>query len=100
MVTVGLLVRMVAKPGRENEVVQFLEDALELVRDEPATTAWFGVRFSVLEFGIFDVFPHEAGRRAHLTGRVAERLKENEHLFEETPSIETADVLAAQLPGG
>ena len=76
MVTVGLLVGMVAKPGRENEVVQFLEDALELVRDEPATTAWFGVRFSVLEFGIFEVSPHEAGRRAHLTGRVAERLKE------------------------
>jgi hypothetical protein len=44
----------------------------------------------------FDV----AGRRAHLTGRVAQALKENEYLFEETPSIETADVLGAHLPGG
>jgi len=100
MVTVGLLVRMLAKPGKENDVAHFLEDALEMVRDEPGTTAWFGVRFSVLEFGIFDVFPDEVGRRAHLTGRVAQALKENEYLFETTPSIETADVLAAQLPGG
>jgi hypothetical protein len=44
---------------------------------------------------------HVAGARvAHLTGRVAQALKENEYLFEETPSIETADVLAAHLPGG
>jgi quinol monooxygenase YgiN len=100
MLTEGLLVRLLAKPGKENEVVHFLDDALGMVRDEPATTAWFGVRFSVLEFGIFDVFPDEAGRRAHLTGRVAQALKENEDLFEETPSIETADVLAAKLPGG
>jgi quinol monooxygenase YgiN len=100
MVTVGLLVRMLAKPTKENEVAQFLEDTLEVVRDEPSTTAWFGIRFSVLEFGIFDVFPDEEGRRAHLTGRVAQALKENEYLFEETPSIETADVLAAKLPGG
>jgi hypothetical protein len=89
-----------AKPTKENEVARFLEDTLEMVRDEPSTTAWFGVRFSVFEFGIFDVFPDEEGRRAHLTGRVAQTLKENEYLFEETASIETADVLAAQLPGG
>jgi quinol monooxygenase YgiN len=99
MVTVGLLVRMLAKPGKANEVAQFLEQALEMVRDEPATTSWFAVRFSVLEFGIFDVFPDEAGRRTHLTGRVAQALKENDYLFDETPSIETADVLAAKMPG-
>jgi hypothetical protein len=86
-------------PSPTYEVARFLEDTLEMVRDEPSTTAWFGVRFSVFEFGIFDVFPDEEGRRAHLTGRVAQALKENEYLFEQTPSIETADVLAAQLPG-
>lgn len=46
MVTVGLLVRMLATPGKDNEVAHFLEDILEMVRDEPSTTAWFGVRFS------------------------------------------------------
>jgi hypothetical protein len=32
----------------------------------------------VLEFNVFDVFPDEAGGRAHLTGRVEQALKENE----------------------
>jgi hypothetical protein len=35
-----------------------------------------------------------------LTGALlAAALKENAYLFDETPSIETADVLAAKLPG-
>ncbi|MDT5321746.1 MAG: hypothetical protein QOD88_4268, partial [Mycobacterium sp.] len=41
----------------------------------------------------------EAGRQAHLAGRVAAALKENDYLFETTPLLETADVLAAKLPG-
>jgi quinol monooxygenase YgiN len=99
MVTVALLVRLLAKPGKEQEVADFLTGALPAVEQEPATTTWFAVRFGVREFGIFDAFPHEDGRQAHLVGKVAAALKENAHLFEETPSIETADVLAAKLAG-
>jgi hypothetical protein len=40
MVTVGLLVRMVAKPGKEAEVASFLEGGLALAEQEPATIAW------------------------------------------------------------
>jgi hypothetical protein len=39
MVTVGLLVRLVAKPGKEAEVTSFLEGGLALVEEEPATTS-------------------------------------------------------------
>jgi quinol monooxygenase YgiN len=99
MAEVALLVRLLAKPGKEQEVVELLTNALPMVREEPATTTWFGVRFGVLTFGIFDTFPDEAGRQAHLTGKVAAALKENEHLFEETPEIETADVLVWKVPG-
>jgi quinol monooxygenase YgiN len=51
-------------------------------------------------FGIFDAFPDEAGREAHLAGRVAEALmaKANE-LLAEPPAIHKVDVLAAKLPG-
>jgi hypothetical protein len=45
-----------------------------LVEAEPATTAWFAVRLGPSTFGIFDVFPDEAGRQAHLAGRVAENI--------------------------
>ena len=66
MVTVGLLVRLVAKPGKEAEVASFLEGGLALAQEEPATIAWFAIRLGPSEFGIFDAFPDDAGRQAHL----------------------------------
>jgi hypothetical protein len=69
MVTVGLLVRLVVKPGKEAEVTSFLEGGLALVQQEPATIAWFAIRLGPSEFGIFDAFPDDAGRQAHLGGR-------------------------------
>ena len=51
-------------------------------------------------FGIFDAFPDEAGRQAHLTGRVAAALMaQASDLLAQPPSIEQVDVLAAKLPG-
>ena len=71
-----------------------------MVNEEPATTAWFALRMGPSTFGIFDAFPDEAGREAHLAGRVAEALmaKANE-LLAEPPAIHKVDVLAAKLPG-
>ncbi len=74
MVTVGLLVQFEALSGKEDEVERFLAGALPMVEDEPATTAWFAIRLGPSTFGIFDVFPDESGRDAHLSGRVAEAL--------------------------
>ena len=100
MVTVGLLVRMEAKPGKEGDVEEFLLGGLPLVEDEPDTVAWFAVRMGPSTFGIFDVFPDDAGRQAHLSGRVAEALMARaEELFATPPAIEQLDVLASKLPG-
>ena len=99
MVTVALLVRFEAKPGKEADVEEFLRAGLTLVEAEPATTAWFGIRFGRSTFGIFDAFPDEAGRSAHLSGRVAAALGEKaSELFAEPPTIERVDVLAVKLP--
>jgi len=99
-VTVGLLVRLEAKPGKEAEVARFLEGGLPLVQAEPATTAWFGIRMGPSTFGIFDVFPDDSGRQAHLSGRVAAALMEQApELFAQPPAIENIDVLASKLPG-
>ena len=73
-VTKGLWVPLEAKPGKEGEVASFLEGGRALVEDEPETTAWFAVRLSDSQFAIFDVFPDDSGRQAHLSGRVAEAL--------------------------
>ncbi len=99
MVTLALLVRLEAKPGKEVEVEDFLRGALFGVQEEPATTAWFAIRLGPSAFGIFDAFPDEAGRQAHLTGRVAAALKAKaSELFVQPLTIEKIDVLAAKLP--
>ena len=99
MVTVGLLVRLEAKPGREADVERFLQSGLEIVRGEPATTAWFALRLGPSTFGIFDAFPDEAGRQAHLGGRVAAaRLAQAPDLLARAPDIQKAEVLAVKLP--
>jgi quinol monooxygenase YgiN len=98
MVKVALFVRLEAKPGKEKEVESFLMGGLPLVMEEPATTVWFGIRLGPSTFGIFDAFPDEAGRQAHLSGKVAAALMAQAgELFSKPPSIEKADVLAAKL---
>jgi quinol monooxygenase YgiN len=100
MVKVALLVRLEAKPGKEKEVEAFLRGGLPIVEDEPATTAWFAIRLGPTTFGIFDAFPDESGRQAHLSGRVAAALMAKaSELLSKPPAIEKVDVLAAKLPG-
>ncbi len=99
MVNVALYVRLEAKPGKEAEVEAFLKGGLPLVQEEPDTIAWFGIRLGPSTFGIFDVFPNEKGRQAHLSGKVAAALMEKApELLAKPPMIEKVDVLAAKLP--
>ncbi|HMK74181.1 MAG TPA: hypothetical protein VK454_12625, partial [Myxococcaceae bacterium] len=99
MVTVGLLARIEAKPGKENEVASFLKGALPLAEAEPATTTWFAIRLGPTTFGIFDAFLDDAGRKAHLAGRIAAALMARaSELLAKAPVIEPVDVLAAKLP--
>ena len=88
MVSVGLLVPLHAKPGKEEDVARFLEGGLALVNEEPDTTAWFALRLGPSEFAIFDAFPDDSGRQAHLSGRVAEALMaQAADLFAQPPEI-------------
>jgi quinol monooxygenase YgiN len=97
-VKVGLLVRMRAKPGKEAEAAKFLEGALPAAQAEQQTRVWFALRIGTNEFGIFDAFPDESGRKAHLNGQIAAALmKRAPELFAEPPRIEQIDVLAAKL---
>jgi quinol monooxygenase YgiN len=98
MVKVALLARLVAKPGKEEEVAAFLAGALPLAQSEPATIVWFALRLSKNEFGIFDAFPDEAGRKAHLNGPIASALMAKAgELLAEPPVIQPVDLLASKL---
>ncbi len=90
----ALLARVEAKPGKEAEVENFLRSALSLVEDEPETLEWFAIKMGPATFGIFDVFKDEAGRQAHLNGRVAAGLMANAAtLLAKAPVIEKCEVL-------
>jgi quinol monooxygenase YgiN len=97
--TVGLLVRLEARPGKEAEVEKFLNSGLAIVQEEPATITWYAIRLSATSFGIFDTFPDNAGRDAHLNGQVAAALAAKAgDLFSKPPQIEKVDILAEKLP--
>ena len=97
-VTKGLLVRFDALPGKEDEVRRFLDTGRGLVEEEPATIAWFAIRLGPSSFGIFDVFPDDAGRDTHLSGAVAAALGEQTGTLFSDPTIENLDVQASKLP--
>ena len=100
-VSVGLWVRLQAQAGREAELDALLRGAAPLAQAEPATIVWFAVRLGPSTFGIFDAFADEAGRDAHLAGRIAAALGEHAStLLAGPPVIEGIDVLAAKLPSG
>lgn len=93
--------RIVCPPGSEagerKEVEDFLRGGLPLAQQEPATVSWFAVRIGKSTFAIFDTFPDDKGRQAHLTGPIAKALMAKaSDLLAKAPSIEHADVLAAK----
>ena len=101
MVNVGLLARLDAKRDQRDATAEFLSSALPLVQQEPGTRAWFALRFNRSDFGIFDAFPTDAERDAHLNGAVASALlAKADTLLDEPPSIEKVAILAAKLPAG
>ena len=68
---------------------------MPLAIGEQKTAAWFALRFSKAEFGIFDAFADESGRAAHLEGPIAKALMERaDELLAQAPHIAKVDILA------
>jgi|SRR6478672_8282860 quinol monooxygenase YgiN len=101
MTKFALYVPLHAKPGKEKEVEAFLRSAVSLVNAEPGTISWFAIQEGPSRFAIFDTFDEEAGREAHLNGKVAAALMEKAKtgdLFEKTPEIHRVGIIADKLP--
>lgn len=97
MVKYAILARVEAKPGKENDVEQFLKSALALAQEEADTVSWYAWKIGPSTFGIFDTFNEEAGRQAHLNGKIAAALMANaEVLLSKPPVIEMLDLLAVK----
>ena len=101
MTKLALFVRLHAKPGKEAELEKFLAGALPLAQGESWTPVWFALKFGKSEFGIFDAFADEGGRKAHLEGPIAKALMSRAgDLLAQPPKIEQVDLLAAKVEAG
>ena len=83
------------KPDKAEEEASFLRQAQALAENEPGTTAWFALRMGPTTFAIFDVFPDEESRQAHLNGPIAKALMAKAgELLAEPPAIHKITLLA------
>jgi quinol monooxygenase YgiN len=95
----ALFARLEAKPGKENEVADFLRQGLVLANQEATTLLWFALRLGPTTFAIFDAFGDEDGRQRHLKGPIAQALiAQAPTLLAAPPVIEPLEVLGAKLP--
>ena len=98
MLSLGLFVRLEAKPGKEEEVAGFLNQGLQMANQEATTPLWFALRLSKSTFAIFDAFADESGRQTHLNGPIAKALMANAaNLLATPPSIEKTEILGAKI---
>jgi quinol monooxygenase YgiN len=94
MIKLAFLARFAAKPGKEEQVAQFLESACEMAKKEPTTINWYAIRLSHNTFGVFDTFNDESGRQKHLNGPIGQALMAKApELFSTAPEILPVDVL-------
>ena len=98
MISLGLFVRLEAKPGKEEELAAFLKQGLQMANQEPGTLLWFALRLGPSTFAIFDAFQDESGRQTHLNGPIAKALMASApDLLATPPAIEKTEVLGAKL---
>jgi len=93
----GIYVDLYTKPGREDELIDFLKAAQPMVAREADTVDWYAIRLGDSHFAIFDTFRDEQGREGHLAGQVAQALAERApDLLASQPVIHKAEVLASK----
>jgi len=93
----GLLAILEARPGKGDELADFLSRARELAAAEEGTVTWYAFRLSDTTYGIFDTFADEEGRQAHVTGRIPAALGEvGPDLLAADPDIRPTDIIAVK----
>jgi quinol monooxygenase YgiN len=98
MLSLGLFVRLEAKPGKEKELADFLRQALQMANQEKTTPLWFALQLGPSTFAVSDAFHDESGRQTHLNGPIAKALMaQASNLLAVPPSIEKTEILGAKI---
>lgn len=95
--SLGLLATLTAKPGKEQDLADFLVQGQALAEAEEGTRTWYAFRVDDSTFGIFDSFEDEDSRQAHLNGQIPAALGQvGPDLLAEDPDIKPVDLLATK----
>ena len=93
----AIWVMLKAKPGKEQEVEEFLKTGATMSQDEPQTVTWYGVKVAPGVYGVFDTFNDEQGRETHMNGEIAKALMAKApDLFSNQLQIEKMEILASK----
>jgi quinol monooxygenase YgiN len=97
MALLSIWAQLEAKPGKEQEVEEFLKSAKPLAEREPGTLTWYAIKLGPGKYGIFDTFADENGRNAHLNGEIAKALfAKAKDLLAKAPQIDKPEILASK----
>lgn len=93
----GVLAIVEAKPGKDQDVWDFLNGGRDIVLAEPETRTWYAFRVDDVTFGIFDTFETEEGRQVHLNGAIPAALAEHgPTLLAKDPDIKLVEIIAVK----
>jgi len=93
-VTLGILALLKAKPGKGDDLADFLRSGREIAAREEGTVTWYAFKVGDTTYGIFDTFESEEGRRAHLNGEIPKALGQvGPELLASDPDIRPVEIL-------
>jgi quinol monooxygenase YgiN len=93
----GLLATLEAKPGRGDDLAEFLRSGRAIAVAETGTVTWYAFKISDTTYGIFDTFEAEDARQAHLGGQIPAALGQvAEDLLAADPDIKLIDIVAVK----
>jgi quinol monooxygenase YgiN len=96
-VSLGILALVEAKPGKGNDLGDFLQAGRAIAAAEQDTVTWYAFRIDETHFGIFDTFETDAGRTAHIEGEIPKALAAvADDLLASPPDIQLVDVVAVK----
>jgi hypothetical protein len=97
-VNVGLLFRLAATTGTEDDVSRFLESDLDAALRELALVEWHALRFDIVELGVLAIYDDDAGEQSHVGDRIAGVLADGtDGLLTAPPAVESFDVLRSRV---
>ena len=96
-VKIGLVAFLEAKPGKGDDLADFLRSGRELAVREEGTVTWYAFKVSDTTYGIFDTFEDEEARQAHLNGEIPKALAQvGPELLGSDPDIRPVEILAVK----